>query len=226
MGRGQLVFKGEDPKKKKKKSKHSKKKDNSSASRAAEETQEAALAVASAPLATTSSSTVAAARSQGAAAAASTPKINKGSGEITTSGTVVTGLDTKFEKEISPGDAVIVNINGQQEMRVVTMCLSNISLNLSSSFSKSLKDPTSYSIIRKPRDEVKQRKLHKQKEELDQKQEEQKASGTYGSTEELVYRERTEHGNYRIVRKKVEAQGISRADLLEMRSKKTSDKYC
>ena len=216
-----LVFKGEDPKKKKKKSKHSRRDRDDTAASAS--TSAAAVAppssdnVARRPQSTASSSS---------SSALPMPKVEKGTGEITTSGTVVTGHGTKFEREIAAGDALIAILPGsqQQEMRVVTMRLSNVSLNLSSGFSESIKTPISFSVIRKPRDEAKQRRLAAEKATLTKKEEEEKSAGTFGSTEELVYRERTEHGSYRIRREKVE--GVSRGDLLNMRSKKTSDKYC
>lgn len=212
MGRGALVFKGDDPKKKKKKSKHKKERSSN---------EDTAPPAASIPVQPSSSDNVAR-RPQ--SSSLSMPQVEKGTGEITTSGTVVTGHGTKFEREIAAGDALIAVIHGNQEMRVVTMRLSNGSLNLSSAFSESLKDPTPYSIIRKPRDEAKQKRQAAEKATLNKKEEEEKSAGTFGSTEEFVYRERTEHGSYRIRREKVE--GVSRMELLNMRSKKTSDKYC
>jgi hypothetical protein len=62
----------------------------------------------------------------------------KGAGTIMASETVVTDHDTRFEKEVAAGDAIQCN----DELRVITMRLSNGSLNLSSTFSKSLKTPT------------------------------------------------------------------------------------
>lgn len=212
MARGALVFKGDGAKKKKKKSKHSKKERTSST-----------VDDASAPP-VAASSTVARRPQSASTASTTTPKVEKGTGEITTSGTVVTGHGTRFQRELAAGDALIAVINGQQEMRVVTMRLSDQSLNLSSAFSESLKDPTSFQVIRKPRDEAKQRRAAIEKASYDKKAEEEKSSGTFGSTEELVYRERTEHGSYRIKREKMD--NVSRGDLLYMRSKKTSDKYC
>ena len=217
MGRGKLLFKGDEPKKKKKKkSKHS----PGGAEARAQGSTLPDPSVARLPQSSISSSKT----------AAVAPKVVSCTGEITTSGKVVSGNGTKFEREISVGDALIVMVANsqtgqeQQEMRVVTMRLSNISLSLSSPFSESIRNPTKFSVIRKPRDEVKQRRLAERSEQLSRKEEEEKASGTFGSTEELVYRERTEHGSYRIKRAKVD--GVSRESLLDMRSKKTSDKYC
>jgi hypothetical protein len=65
------------------------------------------------------------------------------------------------------------------------------------------------------------------KEQLDKlqnaKDEDQQAFGTYGTTEELVYREKTEHGSYRIKRVKVQ-EGQSRGDLLSMVRAKQEEK--
>jgi hypothetical protein len=85
MGKGQLLFKGDKNKKKKKtKSKHSKKK-----------TEETSIAVQEEP-----TSFVVASTSK-RKAESETPTVRKGTGKITTSGTVVTGYDTVFEKELS-----------------------------------------------------------------------------------------------------------------------------
>ena len=217
MARGKLLFKGDDPKKKKKKkSKHSK------------SSTEAATAVE----ALSDPSVARLPQSSSTKPKPAAPKVVSCTGEITTSGTVVSGIGTKFEREIAAGDALIVNVvnsqsgQSQQEMRVVTMRLSNISISISSAFSDNIRTPTSFSVIRKPRDEAKQRRIAERNQQLSQKEEEEKASGTFGSTEELVYRERTEHGSYRIKRAKVDGEGVSREALLNMRSKKTSDKYC
>jgi len=225
--RGMLVFKGDDPKKKKKKLKHSKKSDERAAGKDDDDDAAASTHVARLPPVPQ--------KPQSTAAAAAVPKIMACTGEITTSGTVVTGHETKFEREIMAGDALIVSVPGgqPQEMRVITMRLSNISLNLSSAFSQDIKTPTAFSIIKKPRDEAKLKLKAERMDAMTKKEQEERASGTFGSTEELVYREKTEHGSYRIRRVKVEtavpsaaAGGVSRQDLLDLRSKKTSDKYC
>ena len=198
MGRGKLLFKGDsDPKKKKKK----KSKHTTSGSGEAHTVADGhgTLATSRLPQPTASASTAA---SASVSTTTVVPKVVSCTGEITTSGKVVSGYGTKFEREISVGDALIVMIKNsqtkqtQQEMRIVTMRLSNISLSLSSPFSESIKSPTSFSVIRKPRDEAKQRRLAERKEQLTRKEEEEKASGTFGSTEELVYREHrpTYHG--------------------------------
>lgn len=149
----------------------------------------------------------------------------KGTGSITTSGPVVTGHGTRFENEIDVGDAILVEVNDSQEMRVVTMRLSNISLNLSSPFSISIKLPTEYHFIRKPKDHSKIRDLKQSKIVEEMKERERHSYDKYNSTTELVYREKTESGSYRIRREGL-AKDATRTDLLEMRSKKKHDKYC
>jgi hypothetical protein len=224
MGRGQLLFKGDKAKKKKKKPKHTSKNEE-------ERSSADAAAAASAPESSslTPSSTVAAAAAKPNASnssnAANPTTVRKGTGKITTSGTVVTGYDTLFEKEVAAGDALMCVLgNGQDELRVITMRLSNQSLNLSSAFSISLKTPTSFQYIRKPRDMAKERRDAQNKQNETREQQEMHSFDLY-SSEKMVYREKTETGSYRIKNELVQ-DGKSRGDLLYMRAKKTSDKYC
>jgi hypothetical protein len=174
----------------------------------------------------------------------------RGSGKIVVSGTVVTGYHTQFNTELQVGDAILIH----DEMRIVTMRLSNTALNLSSALSMSslssssssttTKEPVSYYYIQKPRDIHQERVLAETKANQQQAadiERHQNAFATTSSTNNnnsnnndsdgvdtknvLVYRERTEHRNYRIKRMKVD-DVTDRSDLLELRSKKTSDKYC
>lgn len=151
--------------------------------------------------------------------------MKQGTGTITTSGTVVYGDSTKFEKEISIGDAILCSVNGQDELRVVTMRISNQSLNLSTPFSTNLKTPTEFHYIRKPRDAQQEKRDSQKKLETTQKEQQTHAFDLYGS-ETLVYRERTENGSYRIKHESIDSRDQTRGDLLIKRSKKTSDKYC
>jgi hypothetical protein len=217
MGRGLLVFKGDkNPKKKKKKPKHDR-----GPAEATDATPAAALAP---PSAVTSAGRTE--RKPPPAAQTAGPKISTGRGEITTSGTVVTGHGTKFAKDLRQGDALLVRIGSgdQEEMRVITMLLSDISINLSSPFSQNVTQPSSFRYIAKPRNTQREARQAQADAVQEAVEEEAKASGA-GSSQELVYRERTVHGSYRIKRKQLDAD-ISREDMLNMRSKKTSDKYC
>jgi hypothetical protein len=237
MGRGQLLFKGDKPKTSKKSSNSSK--------------------VKHAPPGTSSSQSMAASSSsvrsppqhqqlqqQQQQQQPQLPQIQQGKGKITTSGTVVMGFDTVFEKQLAVGDALLVVIPGQdeeEEMRVITMRLSNTSLNLSSAFSKNLTTPTVFRWIPKPRNAIKEKQQAAAQAQLLQHEQDTHAfGGTYASTQELVFREKTETGSYRIKREAIvignggaasssaaqQQQQPSRGDLLYMRAKKTSDKYC
>lgn len=149
----------------------------------------------------------------------------EGTGRISCSGTVVTGHDTQFTRELAVGDAILV----KEEMRVITMLLSDTSLNVSSTFSNVISTPVSFSFMCKPRSQQAAKEKHaaaKAKREAAESQE-RHAFGIYGSTErrELVYRERTEQNSYRI-KKVAIAANATRTDLLDMRTKKKSDKFC
>ena len=223
MGKGQLLFKGEKIKKKKNKSKHA-------VSGGKQESQDGESG--SGPIPAIPSVSITTTTSRPATADTPTvapPTIRKGTGKITTSGSVVTGHDnTRFEKELNPGDAILCVLeNGTEELRVITMRLSNASLNLSSAFSINVKVPTSFQYIRKPKDVHKERTdAQKRNAELLHEQKTH-AFDLYGN-EALVYREKTETGSYRIKREHLGGSGVSntRGDLLQLRSKKTSDKYC
>jgi hypothetical protein len=129
MGRGALTFKGEAPKAKKKR-----KREKHVIAATTAEGDSAAVFV------TTTHSEVAQ-RPISQDAKPQPVQITVGSGKIITSGTVVTGLGTKFEQELAVGDAMIVVLDGKQEMRVVKMRLSDISCGISSAFSSSLVTP-------------------------------------------------------------------------------------
>lgn len=216
MGKGQLLFKGDKPKKKKKKSKHSSGKDDDAVERGAASSTAAAI-----PALETRQQQIVS-----AAVSSTGPTMKEGSGKITTSGTVVTGYETRFEKELNAGDAILCHVgNGNEELRVVTMRLSNISLNLSSAFSSDIKTPSTFQYIRKPRDAQKER-AEAQKKKTETLQEQKAHAFDLYANESLVYREKTETGSYRIKREQLDAAARSRGDLLHMRAKKTSDKYC
>lgn len=209
MGRGQLVFKGETSKKAKKKAKYDRKQDTkvNSTSVVNSVSKDEHTQYVSKPTNTSS---------------VPSPTIEDGIGQITSSSTVVMGHGTSFTNTLSVGDAILVQVdeNQPQEMRVITMCLSNTSINMSSAFSRNLTTPASFQYIRKPKASG-QSRAAKNKLELD---DHERASGFQGSNE-LVYRESTENGSYRIKKETVTGD-VSRTHLLEMRAKKKSDKYC
>jgi hypothetical protein len=154
------------------------------------------------------------------------PQISEGQGFITTSSTVVTGHNTAFKTQLHVGDAILAQTTKGEEMRIVKMVLSPISISISSAFSSDLKTPTAFKYINKPRDVAREKAAKVAKARLEQEEVEQRAMGTYGNKKgEIVYRERTEHGSYRIKREQATTD-LSRSDLLAVRAKKKSDRYC
>ena len=105
------------------------------------------------------------------------------------------------------------------------MVLSQISISISSAFSSDLKTPTEFSYINKPRDVKKENAARAQKALEEKEAVERQAMGTYGNNGEIVYREKTEHGSYRI-RREIASSEMSRSDLLAIRAMKKSDRYC
>jgi len=246
MGRGLLLFKGDKASKTKKVRKSKAKYDKNVISLSTnistkESEEEEAIA---APSTTISSSETTTTKIR-------KPTIEKGTGKITSSGTVLNGILTKFNEEISVGDAIMImhpNTN-QQEMRVITMCLSNVSCAISSPFSIDISEYIEFSYINAPSsidDRRKEEERKKIKLKKDQEQIEKVAFGIYSGikdgnddtnvvspskgsggkkSKELVYRIPTATGSYRIVREQVDGN-VTRGDLLNLRLRKKSDKYC
>jgi hypothetical protein len=155
------------------------------------------------------------------------PQVKQGLGLITSSATVITGhAGTAFKNELRVGDALIVrNQNGSDEMRIMTMVISDVSASISSAFTSDLRNPTQFSFISKPRDDKREMAIKAEKARLEKEEVEQRAMGTYGNKGEIVYREKTEHGGYRI-RKEMTTKEMSRSELLAARAGKKSDRYC
>ena len=237
MGRGKLVFKGEEKKAKKAKKSSAKKRapdavvDNDVARASAEDTQQQqqqlSEVTASHDIAVASSAKISGEDQQMAA-----PKVTTGQGLISTSGTVVSGHGTSFQSQLRIGDAILARVGSgdktREEMRIITMVLSRISVSISSAFSTDLKTPSPYTFINKPRDIQKERAKKSQLAKEEQEAVERQAMGTYmgDGKGEVVYREKTVNGGYRIRREKTENVDMTRSDLLTVRAKKKSDRYC
>lgn len=233
MARGKLVFKGEKAKKKKNRSK------NKSGLSGADKADDAAVATADGESAQRTGAAGAAAASaainegdRGDADVADdtptevSPQMKEGTGSITTSQNVCQGHGTVFKNQLRAGDAIVALTKaGAEEMRVVTMVLSNVSISLSSPFSTDLSTPTSFRYICKPRNDKKERAAKAQRARREQEEVETRAMGTYGGNQEIIYREKTAQGGYRI-RKERATTEMSRSDLMDIRSKKKSDRYC
>jgi len=104
------------------------------------------------------------------------PVIQQGSGKITSSGTILMGHNANFTSILNSGDAITVMVptsskgggggsnSCREEMRVITMRVSDNSAAISTAFSQDLKKPVEYKYICKPRNKQLER-LEKQKKE-------------------------------------------------------------
>ena len=165
----------------------------------------------------------------------SLPVRKSGSGKIISSSTTIHGSHgSKFMSELSNGDVLIVKhpTTLVEEIRVITMVLSDVSLSISSAFSTDIITATSFDYMKKPKakGDGKKRK-RKTPEELEE--EEKLAFGTYASKgNRISYRVRkggkNASGGYTIVTETVGAgeEPPSREFLMNLRAKKKSDRYC
>ncbi len=236
MGRGKLVFKGEEKAKKRKK--------DGGGSRGVKSgpVEHGGGGIGDAPDDAHAARATAAADDAGSASPAreganvdddgggrggGPPAVSIGRGTIMTSSNVVTGHGTSFQSELRAGDAILASTsaNGNDEMRVITMILSNASASISSAFSSDLSVPTAFRYVRRPRDDARDGARRAARDRLEREEVERRAMGTYGDKDEVVYREKTEHGGYRIRREKMTTD-MTRSDLLSVREKKKSDRYC
>ena len=73
----------------------------------------------------------------------------QGTGRITCSTTIVSGHYTKFMDELKPGDAIIIThpTSLVEEMKVVRIIVSNISMSISSAFSSDLISTTPFKSV-------------------------------------------------------------------------------
>ncbi len=143
----------------------------------------------------------------------------------------VTGTETRFMKELSAGDAIIIQHphTFEQETRIVTMVLSDISIGISSPFSSDLINGTKFEFIKKPKEEedagADERRKRQKRADV-----EKAAFGTYADTngETITYRVRNPgaFGTYKIVTEKVNGSSKTRSDLLGERCKKKADRFC
>lgn len=183
-----------------------------------------------------STSSAAAAGGAGAASsAASGPRMtaatrSPGTGAIMSSGTTVMGSSgTRFKAELALGDAIEVlhPRSGVPEIRVVKMVVGDSSMGINAPFSADLAAPTSYHVLKLPKaiKSAEEERTDLAKRRAD---EERGATGRYGSGADgrtYTYREQLSGGTYRV--KTVALDGEkSREQLLDMRAKLKSDKFC
>ena len=162
------------------------------------------------------------------------PVRRSGSGKVISSSTTIHGSHgSKFMSELSNGDVLIVKhpTSLVEEIRVITMVLSDVSLSISSAFSSDLITATSFDYMKKPK--AKGGKKRKRKSAAEMEEEEKLAFGTYASKgNRITYRVRkggkNASGGYTIVTETVGSgeEPPSREFLMNLRAKKKSDRYC
>jgi hypothetical protein len=163
----------------------------------------------------------------------------KGSGRITTSQITVYGHETKFQSELSVGDAIIVQHpkTFQEETKIVKIVLSDTSLAISSSFSYDLVSTTAFEYVKASRSTYNQSVAvsssdHNSDERMQKLKvdSEVAAFGTYASQGGTKFAYRVKKagaaGSYAIVTEDLKDCNKSREDLLAMRCKKKSDRHC
>lgn len=157
----------------------------------------------------------------------------RGTGTLLTSSTTVHGTGTKFMAEVSVGDAVLVThpTSLVEEVRLVRMVLSDMSISISSALSTDLITGTGFEILKQPRDEAKEKEDVLQRERVKRERLAPKeAFGAYaGGSGTFTYRTKksgsNSSGGYKIVTEQVDGD-MTRDQLLDMRSKKKSDRMC
>lgn len=115
-----------------------------------------------------------------------------------------------------------------EEMKIVRIVVSNTSMSISSAFSSDLISTTPFRYIRAPK-EAKPATAAGGDEAARARSREDSANGTYASNggEKFVYRVKKEgsFGGYKIVTETTTSK-TDREALLDMRSKKKSDRFC
>ena len=165
-----------------------------------------------------------------AAAPAQEAQRLEGKGVLITSGATVHGTNTQFLSAVNLGDAleVLHPVSRKQEIRVVKMVLSDQSLGINLPFSSDLTSGTPFFVLKLARaaDDPKQLLAMAEKQRDDAEKSAFGALAGKGGTE-FTYREKKAgvHGGYRTVTTALDSSR-SREQLLDMRSKKKSDKFC
>ncbi len=146
-----------------------------------------------------------------------------GAGRLIVSSTTIHGKETKFLTQLKSGDFLIVQnpTTLQKEEKEVAVVLSDKSA--------SLKAPFSFEIISFTQYDIKKKEEWKAPEEsLESKYEEklQKMSKKIQKPEAVLeYREKTGMWGYKAVKTKFD-KDMTREELLDMRAKKSRDKFC
>jgi hypothetical protein len=133
---------------------------------------------------------------------------------------------------LSVGDALIIShpTSLAEETKIIRMVLSNVSISISSAFSSDLISTTPFQYIKVPKDEEEEELMAQKQIDKSKKIVQDAASEVISKDtkvgENFVYRVKKEggYGGYKIVSEKASGAN-SREQLLDLRSKKKSDRY-
>jgi hypothetical protein len=108
-------------------------------------------------------------------------------------------------------------------MRVIRLIVSDSSLAVSGAYSFMTSGSSRWWYVRAPRVEESDESKKNEIEEAARNRSDEASGATKGGTVE--YRIRTANKNYQLVRESV-GDGVSREEMLDMRGKRKSDRYC
>ena len=155
--------------------------------------------------------------------------VQKGSGKIMSSLATVHGKDTNFTQELEPGDKLIIfnEQSKEDEERIITMVLSKKSMGIKEQFSRDLSSFTEFRYQKKPVIKPREKQIDELVEEKLAKiaksgRDSEKQPPT---TTTVEYRTNAGPWTYKKVTEEVEGD-LSKEQLLDIRVKKTRDKFC
>ena len=108
-----------------------------------------------------------------------------GTGAVMSSGVVVMGLDTDFNKELEVGDTLLITVSDRfrntstDEARVVNMVLGKTSLNVNAPFSCDITSATPYMFVKKQPDVEKLRAAKREKKRKEKERVEESKQVSY-----------------------------------------------
>ena len=147
-------------------------------------------------------------------------------GAITSSGVVVSGMDTDFAKELEVGDTILATVSDRfrqttsDEARVVNMVLGKHSLGVNAPFSCDLTSATPFMVVKKKPDLEALRAARRAK----QKSAKEAVEGSKTVTYKKVIASSGTFKKWETVTET--ASSMSREDMLNVRAKHKADRHC
>ena len=147
-------------------------------------------------------------------------------GAITSSGVVVSGMDTEFSKELEVGDTILATVSDRfrqttsDEARVINMVLGKHSLGVNAPFSCDLTSATPFMVVKKKPDLEVLRAARRAK----QKSAKEAVEGTKTVTYKKVIASSGTFKKWETVTET--GSSMSREDMLNVRAKYKADRHC